>query len=444
MVTFGDPHVDYGIQSWATPIRQSSIDSAEYVRDVLGAADIALVAGDMASNNGGKTWTKSIFDKVQKTMFDTFGKATKDGKVLFVAGNHDNEAGINADDSWYSGDWSDIMEERNGKFTAELLFNDMGLGTSRFNEQICYRYTLKNMEFIGISPPYRPQRDSGMIYLKQIEWVENQLKSIGKDKTVILLCHYPLSGDAVAPEAPSNPGARAKLNQVLNAYPNVIYCYGHIHSGNYNFTWYSTSELVKPAGTAKRLPSNAYEVNSYITAHAGSMAYYKMMFQEDWLGAGEPGINQLLMMEFYLDHITFRYYNTGEKSAVSGVREIASYTVMRDMSAQLSGLVSSDSNSNSNSNPNTDPTTDSGSVTDSVDTTDSNPVSDTSSNGTVPSVTDTAAGSSSNLPSSGTADAAGNEGNGLPGWAIGVIVASGVVILGAAAFLVWFFVFKKK
>ncbi len=460
VVTYGDPHVDYGIQSWATPIRNSSIKSAEFVRDTLGAADIALVAGDMTSNNGGKTWSKSIFNKVQKTMYDTFAKSTKDGKVLFVAGNHENEAGINSDNSWYSGDWSDIMETRNGKFTAEYHFNDMGNGTSKFNEQLCYRYTVKNMEFIGINTPYRTTRSSGYIYVKQVEWVENQLKAIGKDKTVIILCHYPLDNIDSAPGDTSG-AARSKMKSLLSAYPNAIWAYGHVHGDDYKFTWVNTSELVKPAGAATRLANNAYVTESYITAHCGSMAYYMNMFNNyQYLGATEPGINQLLMMEFYTDHITFRYYNTGEKTAIDGVREIASYTVMRDMSAQLGGDgwdgntdVSTNTNTNTNTNSGTTDsgnvtdsgnTTDSGSTTDSVGTTDSDPVTDTSANGTIPSVTDTAAGSSSNLPSSGTADAAGNEGNGLPGWAIGVIVASGVVVLGAAAFLVWFFVFKKK
>ncbi len=434
VVTFGDPHVDYGIQSWSTPIRKSSISSAQFVKNTLGGADIALVAGDMTSNNGNNTWNKTLFDKVQSTMVSTFAGATNTGKVLFVAGNHENEAGINSDNSWYSGDWSEAMKKQNGAFTAELKFNDMGFGTSRYNEQVCYRFTLNKMEFIGISPPYRPQRDGGIIYLKQIEWVEDQLKSIGKDKTVIVLCHYPVNE---IPDASANPGARAKMQSVLNAYPNTIYAYGHVHGDDNKFTWVNTSELVKPSGTAKLLPNNAYEVNSYINAHCGSMAYYKNMFNNyDWLSATEPGINQLLMMEFYSDHITFRYYNTGEKTAIDGVREIASYTVMRDMTAQLGGTVSTDTNTDTDTDTST---TDSGTVTDTgvTDTavTDTNSITNPSTD-TNPTVE----ASDSNLPT----DSSDAESDGMPGWVIGVIVASGVVVVAAAAAAIWFFVIKKK
>ncbi len=439
VVTFGDPHVDYGIQSWSTPIRKSSISSAEFVRDTLGAADIALVAGDMTSNNGRNTWSKALFDKVQKTMFDTFAKATKDGKVLFVAGNHENEAGINSDNSWYSGDWSDIMETRNGKFTAELYFNDMGKGTSRFNEQLCYRYTVKNMEFIGINTPYRTTRSNGYIYLKQVEWVEQQMKSIGKDKTVVLLCHYPLNYIDTAPGDASG-AARNKMVSVLETYPNAIWAYGHIHGDDNQFTWVNTSELVKPSGTAKLLSNNAYEVNSYINAHCGSMGYYGNMFNNySGLQATEPGINQLLVMEFYSDHITFRYYNTGEKTAIDGVREIASYTVMRDMTAQLGGTVPTDTDTGSDTDTGT--VTDIGTVTDTDTVTDSGTATDSLSGSDIV-ITDV-----TTLPSSVGSEIVipinGEDSQGFPAWALAVIVASGVVVAGAAV-AVWYFILRKK
>ncbi len=474
VVTFGDPHVDYGIQSWATPIRQSSISSAQFVKNTLGGADIAIVAGDMTSKNDtNAAWNKYMFNRVQTTMFDTFASATNSGKVLFVAGNHENEAGINSDNSWYSGDWSDIMTQRNGAFTAEYHFNDMGNGTSKFNEQLCYRYTVGKMEFIGINTPYRTTRSSGYIYVKQVEWVENQLKAIGKDKTVIILCHYPLDNIDTAPGDTAG-AARIKMKSVLDSYPNAIWAYGHVHGDDHKFTWVNTSELVKPSASVTWTNKNAVVTNGYINAHCGSMAYYYNMFNNyQYLGAAEPGINQLLMMEFYTDHITFRYYNTGEKTAIEGVREIASYTVMRDMSAQLGGSgwdgkytaasgggstppttnvtpgTSSGSNSSSNK-PGTSGTNDTTDITDTVDTGNTDTVDPNLSdsqviapNTNLPS--DSGNDGDSNLPTSGNTDGdPSQDKDGIPGWAIGVLIASGVVVLAAAGVAVWFVVFKKQ
>ncbi len=404
VAAFADPHVDYGIQSWQTPIRQSTIDAAEYIRDLLGPVDVALVAGDMVSNNGKNTWTKALFDKVQITMFSTLAKATKEGNVLFVAGNHDNEAGINADDSWYSGDWGDIMTAQNGEFTAEYRFDDRGKGKSKFNELLCYRYTLNGMEFIGINTPYRAERSNGYIYVDQIEWVRKQLKEIGREKTVLLLCHYPLGYLGTAP-GDSRGEVEEKLKSLLQVYPNAIWVYGHHHGSDAEYAWYNTYELVRPAGNVEKLPNNAFRSSSYITAHAGSMGYYNTRFQ--WhLSELEPGINQFLRMDFYTDHITFRYYNTGAGSADDDVRFLSSFTVMRDLSSQLGGEGWTDRPSASTDR-------------------------DTSSS------TDDSEGSQA-LSSSTQGEREGS----FPGWGWAVVGSASVLLLAAA--VLWLFLRKKK
>jgi hypothetical protein len=125
------------------------------------------------------------------------------------------------------------------------------------------------------------------------------------------------------------------MQEVLKKYPNVIYCYGHVHGADSYYAWYGSSELILNDGQRTRLENNAYKTEGYITAHMGSMAYYNTQFQSGWLGKEEPMINQNLMIDFYDDHITFKYYNHGVESAVDGVYDISSFTVMRDLRVQF-------------------------------------------------------------------------------------------------------------
>lgn len=458
---FSDLHVDYGIQSWATPIRKSTITSAEYVRDQLGGVDVVLVGGDITSNNGKKTWTVPIFQKVQKTVYETLAIASKSGKVMFVSGNHENEAGINSGDTMYTGNYDSYMTGNIGPFGQTLYLNEI-VGTSKFNELLCYRYTVGKMEFIGINTPYRTTRSNGYIYLEQIQWVEKQLKAIGKDKTVVVFCHYPIGS---IDNAPGQTGANAAMKKVLESYPNVVYCYGHVHGDDSKYTWYNTSELVVPHGTAVRLKNNAYQTSGYLHCHMGSMGYYMNQFNNyKYLEAAEPGINQLLKIDFYSDHITFKYYNTGEKTAVDGGREIASYTVVRDMTAQLGGTPpSSDMTTNVSTSTATSTKTTSTKTNTASDsaTQDSGTPSDT---GTVTdggtktdeATTDvsTNSGTDTNLStgpvSSGTSDLGTDSGDASAkdsmsvGVILGIVFASVGVLLALGGGGVWFFLLRKK
>ncbi len=333
---FSDLHVDYGIQSQTPPIRPSTVTSADFVRNLYGGVNVALIGGDLTSQNDSRAvWTNDLVVGAQKTIYETIARSTKDGKVFMVTGNHDNEAGVAAGDTIYSGDYDKYLKENSGEFVSSLRFNDMSIGTSKYNELLCYRYTVENIEFLSLNTPYRPARGDSYIYGAQIDWLERQLKSIGKNKTVIVQSHYPLS-DIVSPANDPTGNSKTKMATLLKSYPNVIYCYGHIHDGETNYAWYTSSELISGLGEIQS--DNSYTTVSYMTCHMGSMGYYNNQFRPGGLTAQEPGINQTLVMEFYVDHITFRYYNTGEETAADGVRELSSVTVKRDLSAQLGHL----------------------------------------------------------------------------------------------------------
>ena len=363
---FSDLHVDYGIQSYSLPIRPSTVNAAKYLKDQLGGADVILVGGDVVSNNGNNNWTQDKWTKTINTVYSTLSAATKNnnGRVLMVSGNHENEVGVAAGDGFHGGEYAPWMTQSVGAFKASLYFNDMGLGSSKFNELLCYRYTLGKVDFIGINTPYRTQRSNGYLYPQQITWVENQLKAIGKDKTVVILCHYPVTSIETPVGVSGN--SKTMMTQLLAQYPNAIYCYGHVHGGDQYQVRLSTMELVVPQGSINKLANNAYESNSWIHCHMGSMGHYKYTYQNNWLTAADSYVVQFMLISFYEDHITFQMYNTGSKAAANGVYEPISFTVMRDLSAQFAQPdepVSTNTSTSTSTSTTTDTTTDKPSTT---------------------------------------------------------------------------------
>ena len=353
---FSDLHVDYGLQGLTSPVRKGTVKAAEFVRRELGGANVVLVGGDVTSNNGQNTWTDGFIRRSLKSVQDALALASYDEWVLYVSGNHENEAGIAAGANYYSGAYEDYMTETAGPFSDDFYLSDMNV-TGKYDELLCYHYSLDGMEFIGINTPYRDTRSNGYIYPAQITWVEQKLEQIGADKTVIVFCHYPLNG--IQTPSGVSGDSKAMLTAVLEKYPNALYCYGHIHGNDQQYVWYDTSELIGCGKNSVLLENGAYETDGYHTVHMGSMGYYNNQFQPGGLQAAEPQIVQLMMIYFYKDHITFQMYNVGEKSGDAKVYELGSHTIMRDLSVQLAQHIPAeddpDSSDNSDASTN-DPT----------------------------------------------------------------------------------------
>ena len=376
---FADLHVDYGIQSWTKPIRKTTVDAVNKLK-ALGGANVILIGGDILSNNSNDYWDNTLAAKAQKTVYETMMDGSTDWLVLPVTGNHDSEAGVAAGSSEYSGDWEPYLTEWVGDFVA-VQRNE----NSKFKEILCYRYTLGGIDFIGINTPYLANRGSGLL-TSQADWLEDQLEEIGKDKTVVVTSHYPVLHAQYPVTSLDNRDARAAFETVLNKYPNVLYCYGHVHHNDSEYAWYSAAELIRPTGNTTLNSDNSYTTNGFINCHMGSMGYYNNQYQPGGLLAVEPQVVQFMKMDFYEDHITFNYYNVGEKSGDPQVYEITSYTVKRDMAEQLGAADSGNTDVSTETESDSAVTdTQTGTVTDSA--TGTNPATETVSPDTV---TDTA------------------------------------------------------
>ena len=439
---FADLHVDYGIQSWPTPIRQGTINAVNKLVN-MGGADVVLVGGDILSTNDTSAlWTEQLIKASQDAVYNTLLKGTTEGLVFPVTGNHDSEPGNAAGGKIYSGDWESYLLDYAGDFDA--VSRNTG---SKFNEILGYRYSYFGMEFVCINTPYLPTRSSGL-YTSQAEWLKEQLQDIGKDKTVIVLCHYPVVHGQYPITTVSGGGdARKAFEDVLKQYPNVLWCYGHVHHADSEYASYSAAEKIVPSGQAVQNADNSYTTNGFVSCHMGSMGYYDNKFQPGGLKADEPQIVQFMLMEFYEDHITFSFHNAGVKTAVDGVTELGTYTIRRDLTqlTQTSGDTGEDSDGTQNSDTSQKPTNSDPATDKTDDATDVTTDSDAS--GTVTDETDSdktdVAPTEEEFTDREDSDVIPQEDEGgsilLP-----VLIVTGVLLLGGGGTGLWFFLKKKK
>ena len=346
IVMFSDLHVEFGLQDLKTPIRPSTLKAVNYVLDDLtdgNGVDVVMVGGDMTGPRG--SWNQSVVTKTKNSVNQVLSSMTKDNKVLYVMGNHDPEPSLGIGENRttdYSGDYSSFMNQSCGEPVSVLHSDDILSGLSPYNEVLCYRYTINGIEFIGMNTPYTPKKNgvyselSGL-YVDQVEWVEEELAKIGKDKTVFLFSHYPIDSlrTLLTPTAlDAENMAKKEMERILKEYPSTVYCFGHTHSGETRWAKKKTSELVQ-LQQMSLAGQGLYSTKSYIDCHMGSMGYYDNPYQPGGLTAEDPMVVQFVMVELYADRMVFQVHNTGEKAAVNGSYEISPLAVSRDLRAQF-------------------------------------------------------------------------------------------------------------
>ena len=338
---FSDLHVEYDLQRNDKPIRPATAKAVQYARKLGDGKgfDVVLVGGDMTGGRG--SWKKQAYvTNTKNSVYEYMAQASKDGKVLFVAGNHDADpsliAGTPAGGD-FSGDYSAIMKSKVGNFVSALYADDVKKGASPYNELLCYRYTINGIEFIGLSTPYLGVEGNSALCAEQTAWLTAEMKKIGKSKTVFLLCHYPKNsiGTMDTPAKTSSNQCQTDLNKLFSQYTNIIYCYGHVHSGDLYWAKNNTSELVKPEGKQSQVAKGIYTNTGIIAAHMGSMGYYDNAFQPGGLTADDPVVCQFVSVELYANRIVFQVHNTGEEIPTGGSKEIETLTVARNMAAQF-------------------------------------------------------------------------------------------------------------
>ncbi len=307
-----DLHVDYGIQSWKPPIRPNTIKTCEalWKED---QPDVLVTGGDLTSNNARKVWTESQWEAVKEQFRNTLGAATEKGLVLYTAGNHDYEAGESARKFFNSANYTDIMLEDNGEFVS--AYYQPGL---EFENLLCYRYNFNGVEFLVVNSVF--EEASQVLLSAQLDWVKTQMKEIGKEATVVLTCHYPLTSIDKA------NGSRDAMTSVLKSYPNILYCYGHIHGNDDWIVKENTVELLKDT-TSTALGASRMQHTGSILTYMGSMGFYNTTSNPGGLQSWDPKEAQAMIIYIYSDRIVFQMKNYAQNPL--GEMELQPYVVAR-------------------------------------------------------------------------------------------------------------------
>lgn len=324
-----DLHVDYGIQSQTNPIRSGTVAACEAIGRQE-SPDVLLVGGDMTSDNGKQTWNLSLFRNAQDAIAAAARRAVPSGRVLYAAGNHDYQAGDGK--GFDSNDYSQIMLRDTGNFVSTWRQREDG-GTSSYlypDYLLAYHYRIEGYDFIVINAPYK----QALTYSEgTLQWLEKELQSIGRMKTVFLMTHYPLSDSRnISTYSYGLTGAvYDRLTGILLNYPNLIYLYGHNHGQAESvYIHNDTFERITPYdrdGTVLSSPRVLPE--SFVSSFMGSMAYYKVSFYPDWLGSTQPAVVQALTVSVYEDRIVFKMKNYG--TVHGGTLQPAAYELPREV-----------------------------------------------------------------------------------------------------------------
>ncbi len=391
MALMSDTHTDEDIMLREKPVYQSVLNAFNYIKE-RGNIDAIVYGGDMVSDNHHHDnnpnykyafWTNENIDKTLDYLFKTGGAAATEGGnglVIGVAGNHDKDPGFVAsyskNDNTYMGEENEVHSGNyylyynipEGATEVNVLrFGDMAnydtnkaqVYNSLFNEVICYHYEYKGMIFMGISQSHSTAANGKQhwntegIWPAQIVWIEEELEKIGKDKTVILTCHYNINSVHGTTSGQGLGDPQTMLIETLEQYPNVIYTYGHVHGGNANtYTWYNTIEHAEVMGNRVQLDNGAYVTDGWHYLYMGGLWFnsYDTMPGEIYYSQ-DPDMAQIKIIDFYSDHFTITSVNVGNVSADPQVWDATSYTVMREMT-QLEGYTG---NGNGYTVPDIDP-----------------------------------------------------------------------------------------
>lgn len=347
IVAVADYHTDYGIEASEAHVRDSVITTMNRIRQEENA-NVIVSLGDLFSANDKTHWfagtdadREALYQQVLQATYQATESGMDEPMVMYIAGNHETEIGCTAFNS--QSFVEDGTERTMGEMVAATGVDDMeanayfemdltGVLTNAQGQRnvLAYHYNVDGLDFIALNPPYMGKRNMDGIYEYDegaLEWVSNKMATIGKDKTVVMIGHYPVGTDfRNADNASLTAKSDQLLRQILREYPNTIYLYAHVHDDYIKADTYET--IVAYEEDARTVFTNRYSApTGFISAFAGSMGYFGNaagLVPQGNLTAQTPNYIQALLVYIYSDRIVFQMKNYGESGG-----ELEPYTVMR-------------------------------------------------------------------------------------------------------------------
>ena len=331
-----------------------------------GQTDVVFVGGDYMSdypnwNSSGYLPYNYYLGFKEKTIA-TFNRLAKDGKVMYVAGNHDYAQGeastdgpgkngsYNSFDFYFTGP----MDETFGELSEDEMIWKIGEHTGE-KYLLGYHYVVNGIHLVGFSP------DPDMIWStqeygfneEQLKWLDEKLDEIDPYGTEIIFvnCHYAMDQrlegrDINYENSDSNVGN--DLKPVLSGHRNLFYLFGHWHI----FESFHTDHTVKNVLHYNN-QGNVADIKGYETESTEVSSLANRSFTAVWMGAfrldwsdnpekfendvvvgkftspstATPKLAQGMYIEVYEDRVVFTMKNIGTWPGYSTEDTLEPYTV---------------------------------------------------------------------------------------------------------------------
>jgi hypothetical protein len=357
---FTDIHNQQAMLDYPTTVRKSLIRAKELAVKEFGPADIALVGGDNISDyphwNRSCALPKKNFLDLKQKMHAYLAESTKDGKVLYVAGNNDmilGDIGTEENEPYNTTDFYDLMDDAFGPLAASERFPLVSQEKPKERYLGAFHYVVNGIDFIGINidPNTAFNSHEGYYSNETLRWVKEKLNEIDPDgkKPIFLVGH--LSAIYVEMNGALNEtminGDTALFYDMFRGHRNAFYLYGHLHGENYCYREYSSGAILHLDGQNQPIGDNLQERDSrgkeyaYSLVHMGGLRPFgRQYFEEDGLtgyggeaeksyqpGTATPTLAQYLVFEVYRDRVVFHIRNTGTHEHYRQEDVLKEYTV---------------------------------------------------------------------------------------------------------------------
>ncbi len=369
---FTDVHNCFAMLEPPYVFRKTATLAIDTLLATTGQVDIVLDGGDLMSDY--PSWTTSghlpyeYFLGFKELTVKTYAALAKDGKVMYVAGNHDYAQGeeatdgpgkngsYNSADFYFSGPMKDTLGELPDSEKHEIVGRHTGE-----KYLLAFHYVVNGVDFIGLAP------DPDLIWSNQqwafnqdsMRWLKNKLNEIDPDgiKPIFMVCHY-ATDQRDARYEDVNQGIHHDSSVVLSLLPvlkghrNLFYLYGHWTCAHSFHTDYTVKNVLHYNDKGNVIDIRGNETQStevvpvekrFFTAvwmGGFRLDYNKEDFNNDALfGYGgytkkqffpttaTPKLSQGMYIEVFPDRVVFTMKNFGTKKGFETGTQLEPYTV---------------------------------------------------------------------------------------------------------------------
>lgn len=364
---FTDIHNQQSMLDYPTKLRRSLLRARELAVAEFGLADLALVGGDNISDY--PYWNRSCalprknFLDIKEKLHACVSSATRDGKVLYVAGNNDmilGDIGTEENPPYNTTDFYGLMDAAFGPLPEEERFALAADEKPSERYLGAFHYTVNGIDFIGINidPNTAFNSHEGYYSSETLRWVGRKLGEIDPEgkKPVFLVGHLSAIyyyNDGELCETMIN-GDAALFYEILRGHRNAFYLYGHVHGERCCYRDFSSGAVLHIGEDGAPLGDNLGERDSrgktyaYSLVHMGGLRPFgKQYFEADGLtgyggreeaahhpGTGTPTLAQYLVFEVFSDRVVFHIRNAGSCEGYSAEDRPLAYTVYFEEGAE--------------------------------------------------------------------------------------------------------------